>query len=246
VSHVTASRISRVVTTALVAGACAALTLAGCSAGQLTQTATQVPAVPGSNVTVGSIALRDLMVQYSGPDGYRMGDNAALVVRIFNSGATPITLVGATSDMAEAVTLVGGPGAIVTASPAPPTSPEASPTGSPSPAGSPSAAASPSPEASPSPAAASPSPTPSPAVPPTSSRLSIQIPPASYALLVPGQGSFLQLTRLKQPVVPGSRVTMTLIFDNGVSIPIQIPMGPPSTSVPRATPVVPAGEEGHE
>jgi copper(I)-binding protein len=228
-----------------VAGACAALALTGCSAGQLTQTGSQVPAVPGTNITVGSIALRDLTIQYNGPDGYRMGDDAPLGVRIFNDGAEPVTLTGVTADKAEAVTLVDSPGATASAappsgspSPVPPPSPGASPSPEASPATSPSPGASPSP-------AAPPSPSPSPA-PPASSRLSIQIPPQGYVLMVPEQGSYLQLTRLKEPVMPGDSVRVTFTFDNGASVPIEIPLVPPSgMTVPRATPVVPGGEEGH-
>jgi len=245
---VSASRNRRVVTAALVAGACVALALTGCSSGQLTQTASQVSAVAGTQITVGSLALRDLKVVYNGPDGYRAGESAPLEIRIFNNGTTPITLTEVRAEQAEAVTLTGGPGGNV--SPAPATSEPAatpSPATSPSPVASPSPspAASPSPEASPSPGAASPSPSPSPA-PPTPSRLSIQIPPGSYVLLVPTQGSFLQLTGLKEPLVPGEWVDLVFTFDNGASVPIQVPLvAPPGITVPRATPVVPGGEEGH-
>ena len=240
-----ARRTSRVGTYALVAGACAALALTGCSAGQLTQTASQVAAVPGTNITVGSIALRDLTIQYNGPDGYRMGEDAPLAVRIFNDGTEPVTLTAVTADKAEAVTLVAGPGASASAAPPfglpQPGPPRPSPGASPSPEASP--ATSPSPGASPSPAA-SPSPSPSPA-PPASSRLSIQIPPQGYVLMVPEQGSYLQLTRLKEPVVPGDSVRVTFTFDNGASVPIEIPLVPlAGMTVPRETPVVP-GEEGH-
>ena len=239
-----ARRTGRVVTYAVVAGACAALALTGCSSGQLTQTGSQVAAVPGTNVTIGSIALRDLTIQYNGPDGYRMGDNAPLGVRIFNEGQEPVTLTGVTADKAEAVTLVDAPGA--TASAAPPSA-SPSPALPPSPGASPSAGASPatspSPGASPSPATP-PSPSPSPA-PSASSRLSIQIPPHGYVLMVPEQGSYLELTRLKEPVVPGDTVRVTFTFDNGASVPIDIPLvPPPGMTVPRATPVVP-DEEGH-
>ena len=238
------SRTSRLVTSALVAGACAALALAGCSAGQMTQTATQVAAVPGVNVNAGTIALRNLVIGYNDPGGYPVGSNAPLEVRIFNEGVTAVTLVGASADKATAVSLVGPPEPVVTPAPASPLpatsespSPSAAPTGSP--AASPADSASPSVPASPS---ASPS-----APAPASSPISIQIPPQSYAALVPGEGAYLQLTGLKEAVVPGGWVTVTFTFDNGVSVPVQIPLAPqPAMIVPRATSVVPAGEEGHE
>jgi hypothetical protein len=64
--------------------------------------------------------------------------------------------------------------------------------------------------------------------------------------LVPGQRGYLQLTGLKEAVLPGGWVTVTFSFDNGVSVPVQIPLAPqPDLVVPRATSVVQDGEEGH-
>jgi hypothetical protein len=245
---VTASRTSRhrarIAIVSLVAGACAALAVAGCSAGQLTQTANQKPAVPGANVNAGTIALRNLLVQYNGIDGYPAGGDAPLEIRIFNDGVQPVTLIGVTSDKAAAITLVGGP---PVASPEVTTTPSAT---SPSPAASPPASPTGSPQASPSPAAtASPSesPSPSPAAPPVASSLAIRIPPQSYVALIPGEGSHLRLTGLTEAVTPGDWVTVTFRFDNGVSVPVQIPLvAPPEVVVPRGTPVVPGGGEAHE
>ena len=134
---------------ALLAGAAVALGLVGCSAGQLTQTAVQVPAVPGANVTVGVIGLRNLQIAYSGPDGYAAGGNAPLIVRIFNEGSKPVKLTGATARVAaRAVRLPGGaaapprpsphtvPPSARTASAAPCRPPPGRPTPSPSPTGS--------------------------------------------------------------------------------------------------------------
>jgi copper(I)-binding protein len=225
---------------ALVAGA--ALAVAGCSAGQLTQTANQKPAVPGANVNAGTIALRNLLVQYNGIGGYPAGADAPLEVRIFNDGVAPVTLIAATSDQAAAITLVGG--AAVTATPAPTSEPAAA---SPSPPASPAASPTGSPQATASPAASAGAPSPSAAAPPVASSLAIRIPPQSYVALIPGEGSHLRLTGLKEAVDPGDWVTVTFRFDNGVSVPVQIPLvAPPGVVVPRATPVVPPGEGSHE
>jgi copper(I)-binding protein len=87
--------------------------IAACSAGQITQTSNQVPAIPGANAsagTDGSIALRDLTVEYNSPAGYAAGDSAPLVVRIFNSGGQAVRLVGVDAGGAAAsVRLTGGP-----------------------------------------------------------------------------------------------------------------------------------------
>ena len=151
----------------------------------------------------------------------------------------PVTLIGATSDKATTVTLVGG--SEITATPAPTTAPA-----TPSPTTSPSASG--SPEASPSAAASPPeSPSASPATPPLAAAFSIRIPAQSYVSLIPGQGSHLRLTGLKEAVNPGDWVEVTFRFDNGFSVPVQIPLvAPPGVVVPRATPVVPPGEESHE
>ncbi len=156
---------ARIVTAALVAGGCAALALAGCSAGQITQTSGQVSAVPGANVTAGAIALRNLLVQYNGIGGYPAGGDAPLVVRIFNDGATPVKLVGVRADEATVVTLVGVPtpqGSPAPVSPSPAASPSESAAPSPSPSGEPAASATPSATASAVPSA---SPTKAPAPP---------------------------------------------------------------------------------
>jgi hypothetical protein len=112
---VTASRSSRRarLCAALVTGAVAlvaGLALASCSAGQITQTSSQVAAGPGANANLGPVALRDLLIAYNAPDGYPQGGSAPLIVRIFNNGEKPVTLVTATAEgAAEKVLLVGGP-----------------------------------------------------------------------------------------------------------------------------------------
>ena len=198
-----ARRTSRVVTYALVAGACAALALAGCSAGQLTQTASQVAAVPGANVTVGSIALRDLKIQYNGPEGYRPGDDAPLAVRIFNDGTEPVTLTGVTADKAEAVTLVGGPGVPARAPRplrAPRARPPAQPRRIPEPRGQPGDLAKPGRIPQPRSAAVA-------LTKPGATHLVPVVDPDPAAVATscwsPDQGSYLQLTGLKEPVTPG-------------------------------------------
>jgi copper(I)-binding protein len=215
---------------ALAAGVGAVLGLTGCSAGQITQTASQVAPVPGADAEAGEIALRNLLIQYR-PEGYAAGSDAPLVVRIFNNGMEPITLTGVTADKAAAVNLVGTP-AVVT------------PTESPTP---PPDVASPSPDASPT-GEASPSPTPAPTTP-APQPVSVTIPPQSYVLLVPSEGDagHLVLAGLTEAIVPGEFVTMTFTFDDGTTAVVPVPLAPPTDAVPRATPIVEPGhaEPGH-
>ena len=155
----TASRLSRLV--GVLFAAVVAVIVTGCSAGQHTQTAAHVAAVPGMSVNLGpdgEIALRDLTIAYHDSLGYPQGGSAPLVVRIFNEGAKPAVLVGVSSTDATSVSLVGGAPA-----PTPVATPPASPT----------AAATPTAQATAAPGAeATPSATPvvTPVAPPTPSR----------------------------------------------------------------------------
>lgn len=81
-----------------VLGIGAALVMAGCSAGQITQTSTQVPAVNGSMGSVKQIAVRDVQLAYpTGKRYYSKGDSAAVTMTIANSGEASDKLTGITS-----------------------------------------------------------------------------------------------------------------------------------------------------
>jgi copper(I)-binding protein len=82
------------------------LAAAGCSAGQITQTDTQVAVVNGASGQVGSIAVRD--AQFAFPVSakeYKSGDEAPIVVTIVNNGTSADKLLSVTSDL-------GGPAAL--------------------------------------------------------------------------------------------------------------------------------------
>jgi copper(I)-binding protein len=249
---VTASRTSRpgdrprtrprLALAAAAAGVGAVLGLAGCSAGLITQTATQVAPVVGIDIDAGDIALRNVVIAYSGPEGYAAGSDAPLVVRIFNNGMTSVTLVGASSDQAEAVVLLGSPTVV-------------SPTGEATQPPAPESTASPDGEAQPTPTdtgeptptdPAAPTATPSPTGP-APQPVSVTIPPQSYVLLVPGESEsgFLVLSGLRKSIIPGESVNVTFSFDNGASVVVPVPLAPPVTEVPRATPVVDPHAPGH-
>jgi copper(I)-binding protein len=227
---------------ALAAGVAAVLVLTGCSAGQITQTSTQVAPVPGADANAGEIALRNLLIQYR-PEGYPEGGDAPLVVRIFNNGMEPVTLTGVTADKAAAVNLVGTP-TVVTPTESPTAPPESA---SPSPQASPTVEGSPSPDASPSPTE-SPSPTATPTTP-APQPVSVTIPAQSYVLLVPSEGDVghLVLAGLTEAITPGEFITVTFSFDDGTTAAVQVPLAPPTNEVPRATPIVEPGhaEPGH-
>jgi hypothetical protein len=106
------SRSPRARTAAAVIGALiGAVALAGCGAGQLAATASQVAAVGGANATVGQIAVRNAVVAFDGPaatgTAYEVGGSAPLTMSIVNQGQEADRLVSVSSPAASAVE-VGG------------------------------------------------------------------------------------------------------------------------------------------
>lgn len=89
-----------IVTAALAAGL--GLVAVGCSAGQVTQTDTQVAAVDGASGNAGPIAVRNVMLAFP-PDGnrYHEGDAVPMTFVIANTGETPDKLLSIKSDAAE-------------------------------------------------------------------------------------------------------------------------------------------------
>jgi copper(I)-binding protein len=190
--------------------------LAACSAGQVTQTSTQVSSVSGVNVDVGKapnggpvVALRNVMFAYNGTAGFPVGGKAPMIVRLFNETAVPLKLTGVEAPGVGQVVLSGAPGESVGASPEP--SPGASPGASEAPAG--------------------------------DTTISVEIPAHGYTELVPGEGAFLQITKLTKKIAPGDLVPVTFTFSDGSSATLKISTSPPSVPAERSP--LPL-EEGHE
>ena len=98
---------TRRVVTALALAAGAALTMSACSAGQITQTSTQVAAINGSNVDAGSLALRNVHVIYPNSEEYSIepGGTAQLGFTIVNLDPyVGDRLTGISTDFAASVT----------------------------------------------------------------------------------------------------------------------------------------------
>ena len=219
--------------TALAASAAVAagLLLAGCGAGQVTQTEGQQPPVSGVNVESADkkILMRNLAIAYPGPEGYARGASAPIHVRIINQHQNTVRLVAVTSEAGTVA--LGGPAAVPSsAAPAPATSsaaPSGSPSGSPSVSGSRSASASPS-------APASPTASPSPSGPAVNRQINVEIETRGIAVLDQSGQRYLVITGLSEEFKPGQSIMMTFRFDNGVEIetnvPIEIPLSPPPRS----------------
>lgn len=103
------SNAGRLRLTSLVIGLGAVLTLTGCSAGQVTETDTQVAAVNGASGTIdGRIAVRN--AEFTFPtehDYYAKGDSAPIQVVLVNEGTTDDRLVKVSSTYATSAQ-VGG------------------------------------------------------------------------------------------------------------------------------------------
>lgn len=124
-------RVPLTIAARIVACFAAALALAGCGAGQIAQTDSQVAAVDGSFGNVGnSIALRNVLLPYPpSPTGtYPAGSTVPVVLTIVNQGDQPDELVAVTSPAGQgwvlgSTQIPGGTTVISTAGSAGPTSP---------------------------------------------------------------------------------------------------------------------------
>lgn len=106
------TRTTRIRSTAAVAGAViGAVVLAGCSAGQITQTSRQVTAVDGANANAGPIGVRNahfvLPEHVESAVAYPRGGSAPLQLVIVNSGNTADELVSVTSPIAGSGEVTG-------------------------------------------------------------------------------------------------------------------------------------------
>lgn len=209
--------------------------LSGCSAGQITQTDSQVAAVPGISAQSadGLIALREGVVAYA--DNYKAGSAVPIEVRLFNNAKQSVKLTGVTAGSAGSVVLVGGASAPATPAPT---------SASPSPSVSASRSASSSPSAS-----KSPTPSPTPAVV-GSSKISIEIPSGGFVALSQGTKTYLAVEKLSGEELPAgaalSDVTFTFTYADGSTTTItlpELPMTVPLTPLPKPSSVVEHEEE---
>lgn len=214
------------------------LLLSGCGTGQVAETANKQASVQGVSVSAGGgdYAVRGLLVDFPGTEGYQAGANAILNAVIYNESRDPVTVTVTTESAREVVLTDGTPSA--------PASPSASPSQSPSET----ASASESPSA---PGSASPSEPASPsAMPPTAESPAapanqparVEIPPLSYVQLNTEGQQTLQLVGLNEALRSGQNVFVTFDFGNGVTVtspaPIAVPLtpaAPPSAIIERET-----------
>ncbi|MEU7929918.1 hypothetical protein [Micromonospora echinofusca] len=228
------------------------LLLSGCGAGQVSETANKEPSVQGVNLSAGNgeYAVRGLLVDFPGTEGYQAGANAVLNAVIYNDSRNPVT-VTVTTDSAREVVITGtGAAASPSASPSASESPapSGSPSASPGTSGSPAPGTSESPSGSASPGAPeSPSAPESPAAP-AGEPARIEIPPLSYVQLNTEAERALQLIGLNESLRSGQNVFVTFDFGNGVTVTGPAPVAVPLTPAAPPSPIIEreGGYEGQE
>jgi hypothetical protein len=223
----------------------AAATLAGCSAGQVSETASIVSAVPGGSASLpvptkqnpnGALLINNVIVDPNGTAGYAAGSTAALSMTFTNQSTVPVTVTVGAAQLINAantrdvtalgsMSLSGGTPDIESADSVP--------------SGPPTAAAAPAPTG-PSSAkpggSAGPAPSESASIGPTS----VTIQPGMIAILSTSAGpdtQHVQIPSLQQPVMPGDTVMLTFNVTSSNSEPqstqIVAPVAPPMSAAPR-------------
>jgi copper(I)-binding protein len=200
-----------------VLGLGAAMVITGCGAGQVTQTASEQPAVNGAYAQVGKIVVRDAEVanRETCDQAYTPGSQVPLEMTIVNNAAQDDELVSAGSDLTGGAVIGGSKvvpsvGSLVVAAPnasAAEAQQSGQPTGAPTSAPSSSSSRPSAPGASSTPAG----------------------PGATGGKAAPtiGRGTIV-LQGLKGVLWPGQNLTATLTFRNAGVVTVQLPIAPPS------------------
>jgi len=218
------------------------LALSACASGQVAQTAQMSPTVDGQLAQVGSLAIRNVALDYPAGGVYERGSDARLRMVVVNGGVAPDSLVSVSSPVATDVTISAGGSAEVTGSATPEPTGSASESASPTATPSDTASGTATPSASPG-GSASPSPTASPTPSPTPENAQIQIPPNSYVSFRE-DGPRIMLTGLTRQLRPGQNLVVTLTFQRAGSVTMTIAVGTPEAQLPPAptVSVEPGGE----
>jgi copper(I)-binding protein len=214
----------------------AAVAVAGCGAGQITQTSSQVAAVEGASATSGQIAVRNAMIEFDeaahGAAIYPIGGSAPLQMVIVNTGTELDRLVAASSPVAESVQISGvlripgGQALTVEGAPTPLVAPAAA-TATPS-ATTGAAPSTSTPTTAPSPTAPSTA-APSTSAPPTGAPAAAAepapvAPPAAQG--EPGAGNIV-LTGLREDIQAGLTYPLILTFERAGEVRFDVPVANP-------------------
>jgi len=206
----------------------AAIALAGCSAGQVAETALKNPSVYGVNSASSdrSVFIRNLAVAYPGTAGYPAGADAPLNVVLSNQTKQAITVLVSSRPAADPADVVSAKAVGLTGGSAAPSAPS---TAVPEPAGSPSPDQTPSAQPSATGAATRPA--------------RIEIGPLGFVAFLPRDAEKLVAVGLSGKLLPGQSLNLVFEFSNGADpLVVQAPMAVPLSPASRA----PGNEAEHE
>ncbi|AXB45616.1 hypothetical protein A4R43_26570 [Amycolatopsis albispora] len=204
----------------------AVLALAGCGAGQITQTDTQLPAVTGGFADLGKLAVRDAKLTFPGDAAfYPAGATAPLEMVVANNGPADDELIDVSSEGAADAEIQGYQavvsGSKLTVSPMghehePAAHAAQPPSGTQQPSG-----------AQQPPSASNP-----PSNAPGSASQAPPPPPADAVEEHPVGHAVINLVGLKAPMYPGQTLKVTLTFRDAGSVVVDVPIA--SSTRPRA------------
>jgi copper(I)-binding protein len=217
--------------------------LSACSAGQVTQTATQDRDKTGSQAKVGDITLRAVELEYPRGGTYQAGDDAALQMAIVNTGSTTDTLtavegkgfasaeITGASATATATAAAGGTAtATATAGGTGTAGATATPGGSAT--ATPGASATATPGASATGTAGPTGTTAAGGTGTSGASGTIEI-PAGSAVYVGENGVKVQLIGLTESLTTGQRLELTLTFENAGDITVNVSVANPNRALSR-------------
>ena len=219
-----------------------AFALAGCGAGQITQTSSQQSGVDGASANIGQIAVRAMEFPFTGNGStavvYPGGGTAPLSMTVANTGGTADKLTAVSSPVAASVNIIGdgtisaGKLLLVEGKPAP-SAPRVAASGPASPGASATPAATPSASAAPAAptAAAVPTTTAATTVGPTAEAGSTAAagasPPPPSVSPEGTTSAQVVLTGLKEDLKAGITYPVMLTFQKAGDVTVQVPIGNP-------------------
>jgi copper(I)-binding protein len=184
------------------------IALTACSAGQVTQTATQNRDKVGAEAQVGSVTLRQVTLEHPDEGRYEAGDDAALTMAVVNSGNEADTLVGIEGEGFDGV-LVSGQ---ASAAPAVPGSPSAS---------------------APATGGAAPGAGATTAAPTASSRVDVPVPGNSTVFIGGESDLTVELAGLTEELTAGQSIELTLTFQQAGEVTVRAMVANPDRVLPR-------------
>jgi copper(I)-binding protein len=191
--------------------------LSACSAGQVTQTATQERDKVGAMAQAGDLTIRAVRLESPRGGTYDSGDDAELQVAIVNAGDEPDALVGISGEGFGDVEFDSGSTATA--------SPSATPTATASPSATPTPTATPGSR--------------------SSSDTEIEI-PARATIFIGTDGASVTLTDLEQSLTTGQYLELTFEFEKAGEVTLPVTVATPDEALERGEAFDFHQEEGTE